>query len=201
LVIKAVIFDVGGVLIRTRDQSGRRKWEERLGLEPDGAAHLVFASQMGRKAQLGQVSLQDVWAWIGEHLHLSADDLDAFKRDFWAGDRVDQGLVDHIRGLRGRYRTGMLSNTWARDGQAMAGKFGFADCFDVFVTSAEVGVMKPDPRIYHIALERLDVSPPEAVFVDDFVENVEAARQLGMQAVHFTDPVEAKRHLSEVLAE
>lgn len=199
--IKGVIFDVGGVLIRTHDQSGRRKWETRLGLKSGGAAQLVFNSEMGRKAQLGQASMQEVWTWVGDRLDLSADDLAAFEHDFWAGDRVDHDLVDYIRALRAHYRTGMLSNTWAHDGRAMAEEFGFADCFDVFVTSAEVGIMKPDPRIYHITLERLGVSPPEAVFVDDFIENVEAARRLGMRAIHFADPAQARRGLQELLGE
>jgi hypothetical protein len=135
-VIKSVIFDFGGVLMRTHDPSGRRKWETRLGLEPGGAAQLVFGSELGRKAQLGQVRPEEIWTWLGSHLDLSAGDLAAFRRDFWAGDRVDRALADTIRSLRARYRTGLLSNSWARDGRAMAERFGLADCFDVFVTSA-----------------------------------------------------------------
>lgn len=197
--IKGVIFDVGGVLVRTHDQSGRRKWEARLGLKPGAMDQLVFNSELGRKAQLGQASLQDVWTWVGTHLGLNPDELAILKRDFWSGDRVDQDLCDYIRGLRTRYRTGLLSNTWARDGQAMAEKFAFADCFDAFVTSAEVGVMKPEARIYHIILERLGISPSEAIFVDDFIENVEAARRLGMQVLHFVDPDQARYQLEERL--
>jgi FMN phosphatase YigB (HAD superfamily) len=199
-VIKGVIFDVGGVLLRTHDQSGRRKWEMRLDLEPGGLAELVFDSQLGRAAQLGQSSPEDVWAWLGTYLDLNPDEMAALRRDFWAGDQLDLKLCDYIRSLRPHYRTAMLSNSWAQDGQAMAQKLGIADCFDVFVTSAELGVMKPDPRIYHVALERLGISPAEALFVDDFIENVEAARRLGMQAVHFTDPVRARDQLDEWLS-
>jgi 2-haloacid dehalogenase len=77
----------------------------------------------------------------------------------------------------------------------MAERLGVADCFDVFATSAEVGVMKPDAHIYNVVLERLGIAPAEAIFVDDFIQNVEAARRLGMQAVHFVDPVAARREL------
>lgn len=197
--IKGVIFDVGGVLIRTHDQSGRRKWEAQLGLDPGGAAQLVFDSELGRKAQLGRASLRDVWIWIGDHLGLSPDELADFERDFWAGDRLDVDLCDYIRELRAGYRIGMLSNTWARDGRAMAENLGMADCFDVFVTSAEVGILKPDPLIYSITLERLGLSASEAIFVDDFVQNVEAARRLGMQAIHFLNPGQLRRQLEEQL--
>jgi len=198
--IKGVIFDVGGVLLRTHDQGGRRKWETRLGLKPGELARLVFDSELGRSAQLGQASLEEVWAWVGTRLSLNPAQLTILKRDFWAGDRLDRELCDYIRELRLRFRTGMLSNSWARDGWAMAQKLGFADCFDVFVTSAEIGVMKPNPRIYHVALQRLGISPPEAIFVDDFVENVEAARRLGMQAIHFVDPLQARDELDEWLS-
>jgi epoxide hydrolase-like predicted phosphatase len=77
----------------------------------------------------------------------------------------------------------------------MAENLGIADCFDVFVTSAEIGVMKPDPHIYQVALHRLGLSPPEAIFVDDFVENIEAARRLGMGAVHFLDTGQVRDEL------
>jgi epoxide hydrolase-like predicted phosphatase len=197
--IKGVIFDVGGVLLRTHDQSSRRKWEARLGLKPGELAYLVFDSELGRQAQLGQATLEEVWAWVGTYLGLSGEQLTSLKRDFWSGDRLDQELCDYIGGLRPRYRTGMLSNNWASDGRAMAQELGIADCFDVFVTSAEIGVMKPDPRIYQVALDRLRMSPPEGIFVDDFVENVEAARRLGMRAVHFSNPTQARDQLGELL--
>jgi epoxide hydrolase-like predicted phosphatase len=193
--IKGVIFDVGGVLLRTYDQRGRRVWEVRMGLKPGELAQLVFDSELGRKSQLGQTSLDEVWAWLGAHLGLTQDQLTTLKRDFWAGDQVDRELCDYVRGLRPRYRTGMLSNTWMCDGRAMAQELGITDCFDVFVTSAEVGVMKPDPRIYQVALEKLEIKPPEAVFVDDFVENVEGARRLGMRAIRFLDSDQVRAEL------
>jgi putative hydrolase of the HAD superfamily len=197
--IEGVIFDVGGVLVRTHDQSGRRKWEARLGLKPGGMAQLVFDSQLGIRAQLGQASRQEVWNWVGRHLRLNSAELETLQRDFWSGDQVDQDLCDYVRRLRARYRTGMLSNSWARNGRALAEYFDFADCFDVFVTSAELGVMKPEPRIYHVTLERLGISPIETIFVDDFSENVEAARRLGMGAVHFVDPDQTRYELEERL--
>jgi epoxide hydrolase-like predicted phosphatase len=197
--IEGVIFDVGGVLVRTHDQSGRRKWEKRLGLEPGRMAQLVFDSQLGRQAQLGQATLGEIWDWLGGRFGLNPRELVDLERDFWAGDRVDRDLCNYIRDLRAQYRTGLLSNTWARDGRAMAEGFGFAESFEAFVTSAEIGVMKPDPRIYHVILERLGLVPAAAIFVDDFVQNVEAARELGMQAIHFDDPVRLQSLLEEQL--
>jgi len=67
-------------------------------------------------------------------------------------------------------------------------RWKIADAFDVLVISAEVGIAKPDALIFSLALERLGVSAEEAVFVDDFVENIEAARAYGLHTVHFACP-------------
>jgi putative hydrolase of the HAD superfamily len=57
--------------------------------------------------------------------------------------------------------------------------------FDVIVFSAEVGLAKPDRRIYQLALDRLRVQSAEAIFIDDVQENVEAAQAIGMAAIRF----------------
>ena len=75
----------------------------------------------------------------------------------------------------------------------------FDDAFDALVLSAEVGIMKPDPRIYHIALDKLEVKPNEAVFVDDMPANVEAARTLGMQGILFQSQEQTLDKLKELL--
>ena len=75
----------------------------------------------------------------------------------------------------------------------------FDDAFDTIVISSEVGVMKPDLKIYRLALGQLKVEPAEAVFVDDMPPNVEAARLLGMQAIRFQSPEQILAELAEVL--
>ena len=75
----------------------------------------------------------------------------------------------------------------------------FDDAFDAIVISSEVGVMKPELKIYRLALGQLKVEPAEAVFVDDMPANVEAARLLGMQAIRFQSPEQILDELAEVL--
>ena len=64
------------------------------------------------------------------------------------------------------------------------------DTFDVLVYSGEEGVKKPDAEIFKRALERLAVQPAQAVFVDDVLANVQAARELGMQAIHYAPGID-----------
>lgn len=183
--VKAVIFDVGGVLVRTHDWSGRRRWEEQLALEPGQAEYLVFNSEMGQKAQRGDIAQTDLWQWLRSHLALDDEQLAGFRQDFWSGDRLDESLVDYIHALRPRYQTAIISNFDDSLRHTLASTYPAARAFDLIVVSAEERVMKPDSRIYRLTLERLGRRPGEAVFVDDSPANVAGARALGMHAVHY----------------
>ena len=184
--IRAVIFDIGGVLVRTEDYAGRRRIEQRYGLPPGGAEQLVFNSPMGQAAQRGEWTTEQLWRWVQDELRLSDTDLAEFRREFWSGDRLDAELVDYIRRLHGPYKTGIISNALDNLQQLISAAYPMADAFDVVIGSADERVMKPDPAIFHLALARLDCQPEEAIFVDDFLHNVEGARAVGMQGIHYT---------------
>ena len=183
--IKAVIFDVGGVLVRTHDRSYRHQWEQRLGLDKGESEMIVFGGEMGTKAQLGTITNKELWQWIGQRLGLENEALRTFRRDFWAGDVLDEELVAYIRSLGSQYQTAIISNATDNLRRALTEEFKIADAFDVIVGSAEEKVMKPAPEIFHRTLERLDRRPEEAVFIDDQPENVAAARSQGLHAIHF----------------
>lgn len=192
--IKAILFDVGGVLVRTFDQSGRRAWERRLGLPPGGAEAIVLNSEMGHRAQRGEITTAELWGWIREYLNLG-ENLDAFRDDFWRGDALDVSLVELIRELRPDYQTGIISNANDSLLETLA-NYGLAAEFDLIVGSAYEGVMKPDRAIYERALSRLGRRPPEAVFIDDAPANVAGARAVGMRAILFTPALDLRAELS-----
>jgi putative hydrolase of the HAD superfamily len=112
-------------------------------------------------------------------------------------------VVHKIRDLRAAgLRTALLTNNVAEFGDAWRGTFPVDDLFELVVDSSSVGIRKPDPRIYHLTAQRLGLAPEVCVFIDDNRDNVEAARAVGMHAVHFTDddPRPALAALDEVLA-
>ncbi|MEX1018302.1 MAG: HAD family phosphatase [Litorilinea sp.] len=183
--IRAVIFDVGGVLIRTEDRAPRRALERHLGLAPGEAEELVFGEPMGTRAQLGEIPAATLWGWVQRKLALDADGLAAFYEQFYGGDRLDQDLVDLIRHLRPRYQTAIISNAMDDLRDVVTTLYPMADAFDLVVGSAYEGMMKPDARIFERTLSRLDVAPHEAVFVDDMLPNIEAARAFGMVGIHY----------------
>lgn len=194
--IRAIIIDVGGVLIRTLSRASRLAWERRLGLTEWESDEIVFNSDVGTEAQLGKIGDEELWAQVGGRLDLSGADLEQFRRDFWAGDRVDESLYDFVRSLRPRYQTAVISNATDSLRQRMKQEYGIAEGFDLIVVSAEERVMKPDPVIYQRALDRLGRSPEETIFIDDSRENVAAARDLGMVGIHFKAELDIARELA-----
>ncbi len=193
--IKAVIFDVGGVLIRTEDRSQRQNLEKEFNLSNGQSDHLVFNSDMGQKAQKGEISDQELWAWIAEQLQPN-EDIHDFQDRFWAGDELDETLIDFIRALQTSYQTAIISNATDALRESLTDKHKIANAFDLIVVSAEEMVMKPDPEIYQITLDKLDRQPEECIFIDDFAHNVDAARELGFSAIHFRPGMDLPRALA-----
>jgi putative hydrolase of the HAD superfamily len=130
---------------------------------------------------------------------MTPEEFSVVRGEFWAGDVLDMHLVDYLRSLRPRYKTGLLSNAWDDLHGVLQHEWHIADAFDGIIISAEVGVAKPDPRIYRLALERLGVAPAEAVFVDDFLHNVEGAHTVGMHAIQFRSPEQTQTELEQLL--
>ncbi len=197
--IRAVVWDMGGVILRTMDWSLRSQWEDRLGLPRMQLTRLVFESDASRRATLGQATDDDVWQSVADALKLDPHTRDQLRRDYFARDQIDSTLMEFIRGLRSRVKVGMITNAWLDIRRYLDNEFKIADAFDPLIVSAEVGIAKPDPRIYQLALERLGVQPAETVFVDDFEDNVAGARWVGMQAVHFTSTPQATAALRTLL--
>lgn len=195
--IKAVIFDVGGVLVRTADHSFRRDWENKLGLAEGESEEIVFNSEMGIKAQKGEISDEALWSWVGQYLKLG-DQLDSFRSSFWQGDKLDKKLVAYIRSLRPNYQTAIISNATDGLSGSLSNTFKIADAFDVIVGSADVKIMKPNPAIYDMTLARLNRAADESVFIDDFAHNIEAASGLGMATVHFKPGIDVPAELANL---
>ena len=196
--LRAVFFDLGGVIVRTEFQAPREHLAERLGVDYEDLERLVFESETSRQASVGGLSMDEHWAAIARRLKRPPAEATAIREEFFAGDIVDRALLDFIRSLRPRLKTGLISNAW-NDLRGYIERQKFEDAFDGLTISAEVGVTKPKAEIYLVALKQLEVSPSEALFVDDFAENVEGARAVGMSAIHFTDPEQAIQQVKELL--
>lgn len=197
MTIRAVYFDLGGVILRTNNLAPRTALAESLGLSYDEIDRIVFGSTSSRQASTGVISEAQHWLHLMHRLNLPESDADRVMDAFFAGDDVDYTLIDFLRSLRPTYKTGLISNAW--DGlRPWILREKFDDAFDHMTISAEVGVEKPDARIYRHALEKLNVRPEQAVFVDDVPANIDAAQALGLHGVLFKTTQQTLGALQEI---
>jgi epoxide hydrolase-like predicted phosphatase len=189
--IKAVVFDIGGVLEITQPGLLARTWEPILGLGPgDLGSQLAEVAAAGA---VGAISEQQASQRIAEILGLDAGQLRAFLADLWTEylGVLNTDLTAYFASLRPRYRTGIISNSFVGARHREQQRYGFGDLTDLIVYSHEAGMSKPDPRIYELACDGLGVPAADVVFLDDVPENVAAARLSRMQAVLFQDTGQA----------
>ncbi|MCB0062616.1 MAG: HAD family phosphatase [Caldilineaceae bacterium] len=197
--IKAVIFDMGGVLVRTVDPSLRAAAERAHGLAAGEAEQLVMNSPAGRDAQHGRITTEELWAQVQSQLALDDDALAAFRHAFWAGDQLDVEMVELIRTLKHKgYQTALLSNFMDELREIVTTRYPMADAFDLIMGSCYEGIMKPEAEIFRRILTRLGRQPEEAVFIDDFLHNVEGARAVGMHAIHYTPGLDVAAALAQL---
>ncbi|MBT3187470.1 MAG: HAD family phosphatase [Anaerolineae bacterium] len=201
--IKVVIFDMGGVLVRTEDTAPRAALGLRFGKTYTELDQIFFGNKSSLRASRGEISARDHMQHVMRTLDLPETDesIDAFVDEFFIGDEVDREIIDYIESLCPRYKTVMLSNAWDNLRKILINKWKIADAFDEIFISAEMGFAKPDPKIYEMVLDKLDVAPEETVFIDDFIENIEAACKLGMHGIHFQAPDVAMAELKAMLKE
>lgn len=206
MMIKAIVLDLGGVLLRTEDQTSRRELEKRYNLSPGKIHDLVFNSPLAISATLGEVDTKAVWEYVADELNLSPKSLESFQQAFWAGDQLDLDLLTFVQSCHQDYITAILSNAWGDARKTLAERFGIIQgkTVDYILISAELGVAKPDPKIYHILSESLNCKFQEILFIDDFYENIIAASRLGIQTIHYQPDLniveKIKRYLADLSA-
>lgn len=193
--VKAILFDFGGVFTDSPFHAVTAYGQE-LGLSADQVTGVVFGSYENdgdhpwHRLERGEISLEntrDLVLALGREQGLEIDIYDLFMRMAGnnAGADARQPLVERVRALRGDgYTTGIITNNVAEFGDGWRGLIPVDELFDFVIDSSSVGVRKPDPRIFQLALDQLDGVPAECtVFLDDYAANVEAARALGMQSI------------------
>lgn len=199
MAIRAVVFDIGGVLEITPDLGLTERWETRLRLpagELNQRMHDVWAA-----GSIGTITEGDVHQAITDRLGLDGQQLAAFMADFWREylGTANTQLIEYARQLRPRYRTGILSNSFVGAREREQAAYGFEDLVDEIVYSHEARMSKPDPRIYALTCARLDVRAEETVFLDDTGRCVDGAREAGMHAVRYQDNAQAIEEIEKLL--
>jgi putative hydrolase of the HAD superfamily len=199
-VIKAVIFDFGRVISAQKPPSLFHAYERELGLAPDTINTVMFQGKAWEEALLGRKTVDEFWQAIGPELGLKTTaQIEAFHRRYHADEAVNEDVLRLIRRLHGRYKLAVLSNSppglsrWLDSWRIL-------DLFHVVFCSGDEGIVKPDPRAFARTLDRLDVKPEEALFIDDTPEHVDAARALGLAGVVFTTAERLEEDVTDLLS-
>ena len=186
--IRAIIFDIGRVLIRVNVAHATGGLAEGLSLSPQEIWSALERDPLWKDWQEGRVSPRD---W---HLHLSKrlGSKLTFEKFVEVWNRALEPKPIHEDGflekLAKRYRMAVLSNTDPLHVAHMETTYGFLRLFPVRIYSCRVGASKPDPIIYKAALEACKVRAQEAVYVDDIPSYAQAAERLGMRGIVFETP-------------
>ncbi|ROR02900.1 HAD family hydrolase [Desulfosoma caldarium] len=185
---KAVLFDFGRVISAPKPASLFESYERDLKLPLGSLNRIMFDDPVWEDTLLGRRSLNEYWETMGPRLGLrDATAVAAFRARYDADEKPNTPVIAMIQNLHGRVALGVLSNA-PRGLTAWLERWRVLSLFDVVVCSAEEGVRKPWKEAYRLALERLRVTPQEALFVDDTEENVKAAEALGMASHLYRDP-------------
>ncbi len=186
--IRGIFFDLGNVLLGLNYQRFAEKMKSLTGL---GMEQLqpAFAGRLVPKYECGLLNDDEFLAGICRATGVAIP-----KRDFadaWTCIFSEHPLIpdELLQELAQKYQLWAISNTNKAHFEYIRARYHFLDHFRGWILSYEVGAAKPEPAIFQRALDRAGISASEALFVDDQLVNVEAARRLGMDAIHFTGVV------------
>ncbi len=207
MTIRAVIFDLGGVVLGS-PLHAIASYERELGI-PENFVNRVVADTAPDGAwsrlERGEFSLDEFFPAFEADCRAAGQCVPArvmFER-MAAAALPRPSMLRAIARIRERgLSVAALTNNWASDEQGAepdAGTEALRAHFDVFIESSVEGLRKPDLRIYRLACRRLDVSPDQAVFLDDIGSNLKAAREIGMTTIKVSEPAAALAELQQVL--
>ncbi len=204
-VIRAVLFDIGGVLTTSPFESFTR-YERDHGL-PGGFIRGLNATNPDTNAwarhERNEVTLAEFCELFEAEAAAAGHTMDARAVLACIDGGVRDEMVTAVRRCRARLKTAAVTNNMGSLRAAAGARPGmmdaFADLFDVVIESSKVGVRKPDPRFYELACDALEVAPPEVVFLDDLGVNLKPARAMGMTTIKVMDADDAIRDLESVV--
>ncbi len=192
----ALILDYGEVLSHPMRPGAMSLLASQLGVPESEMSQVYWRHR--RDYDLG-LPAPDYWALVAQELGTTLEEgllasLITIDVDSWTDYRDEMWTLAETFRQRGG-RLAMLSNGVPEIVARIRSDRDLDALFDAQVISFEVGLAKPEPEIYRVTLDRLGTTPAETLFVDDRIENIETARELGIQTAHFSGDVHDVRKL------
>lgn len=184
---QGIIFDFGNVISAFDTGIFIGALASRTETTPRELEALVYGSGLHRLYEAGEISSRRFYKAVAEGCALRMDE-ETFARAFVDIFTPIESTRDLIRGLAGRYRLGLLSNTNEWHFDRYIRETDVFPLFDSVTLSYEVKALKPSEAIYRDALEKLALSPDSCIFVDDVESYVDGARRLGVRGIRYAGP-------------
>lgn len=194
VVIKAVVFDFGGVFAKEVMSLIYNETAKRTGVGLD-----VVKSEIHKlipSAQRGEKAMNEFWKALAQKLNSTPSLIEVvWTKTFENNIKIDKEVEKIIRKLKkDGYNVVVCTNTIETFSEIHKRNKNY-NIFDFVVISCEISMRKPDREIYEFVLKKLNVEPEECVFVDDKLENVEGAKKIGLKAILFRDASQLKEDL------
>ncbi len=196
--IQAIIFDFGGVLLEWNPRHLYRRYFDQPEEMEAFLSEIDFSSWNAQQDK-GRPWTEAVAVLSAQFPH-RAELIRAY-HEHWEESVTGaiEGTVEIVRRLkRAGYPLFALSNWSAETFPIARRKYDFLNLFDVIVVSGEVGLIKPDPAIFELAVQRTGVPASQCLFIDDHEANIDVAQRLGMQTILFRSPEALARELAEM---
>jgi len=194
--IKAILFDLGGVLFTDGTKQFIAYLHDELGVDAQQSSNLL-SGQLGSQYREGKIGRNKFWETFKQELDLTASE-DELEQNWISGYRLNEATKSLIQELSRRYDVYYLSDNVQERIDVVESKYHFLNLFKDGIFSHVVGVRKPNPRIYKLALEKVDAEPSEVVFIDDKASALEPARELGMKTILFEDAETVRQKLAQM---
>ncbi len=201
--IETIFFDFGGVIIKTPSFKWVNRWKHLLGINdhPEilGMLENPHESQLVQDICIGKIPEDHMWVMMAEKWHIKPPLIAQFRRRLFSKRQLNKRIVKFMAELHGQYQTAILSNAGDQSRQLMEDTYQLQNVVDEIIISAEEGVIKPNPQIFEIAMDRLNTSPEVSLLLDDSLANIFSARNFGMKAVQFINNQQAIQAIQDHL--
>lgn len=184
--ITTFLFDLGGVLFTNGTTQFITFLSSRYSLPVDFVKNIIDG-ELGTRYREGLISRDEFWAQAIKQLSLT-ESADTLENQWISGYQLISETKEIIILLSKKYNLYYLSDNVKERVDALDRRFHFLSLFQGGIFSHEVGVRKPDPKIYRYALSKANVVPSETVFIDDKKTNLEPASEMGITPLLFTTP-------------
>lgn len=194
--IRAVIFDLGGVLFTNGTKKFIQDISSKYNLDLDLVKE-TMDGEIGSQYREAKITRDEFWKKVLERLKISQD-IDVLEDQWISGYELIEGTKDIILELAKKYKVYYLSDNVRERVDQINNKYNFLDWFEDGIFSHEVGVRKPNPEIYRYTLNKAQVQPEETIFIDDKQSALDPANEMGIITILFESPEQLRQDLLEM---